>query len=314
MSESVEIAKLIRRKAFELGFSACGFASAETLIPLETGYREWLSSGKAGDMKYLERNADIRMNPGKLVDGARTIISLAAGYYYPLPPHSPGKMRIGRYALGQDYHRVLKARGKDLLHWIRQEFGPANGRVFTDSAPVFEREWARRAGIGWIGRNGCLIIPRQGSWFFLAEIITDLEIQAETAVVPDRCGTCSRCVEACPTRALNGDGSMDPRKCISYLTIEHRGDIPDEFHGKWQDWIFGCDICQDVCPWNNQPGKSPMAEFQPRPGLAEMSPDFFRNPDSTPYENLFEGTAVLRAGWTGILRNFEFLDKSGSER
>ncbi|TSA38333.1 MAG: tRNA epoxyqueuosine(34) reductase QueG [Porphyromonadaceae bacterium] len=313
MPESIEIARLIEQKAFDLGFSACGFAPADSFKEFETEYRKWLSSGKAGEMNYLARNVDVRLDPGKLVEGAKTIISLAAGYYFPLPQHTPGNPRISRYALGEDYHQVLKSLGKELLDWIQKEIGPVNGRIFTDSAPVFEREWARRAGIGWIGKNGCLIMPSQGSWFFLAEIVIGSEIRSETMVVPDRCGNCTSCIEACPTRALAGDGSMDPRKCISYLTIEHRSDIPDEFHGQWQDWIFGCDICQDVCPWNNKPKKSSINELQPRPGLSEIDRNFFRNQNASSFGQIFDGTPVVRAGWSGILRNFEFLEKDGSQ-
>lgn len=313
MSESIEIARIIKQKALDLGFSACGFAAAESLKEFESDYREWLSSGKAGEMNYLSRNIDVRMDPGKLVEGAKTVISLAAGYYFPLPRHTSGNPRISRYALGEDYHQVLKSPGKELLNWIQKEIGPTNGRIFTDSAPIFEREWARRAGIGWIGKNGCLIIPNLGSWFFLAEIIIDREIQPETAIVPDRCGNCNRCTGACPTHALAGDGSMDPRKCLSYLTIEHRSEIPAEFHGKWREWIFGCDICQDVCPWNNKPKMSPITQFQPRPGLSEIDKFFFRNQDASSFRKLFDGTPVIRAGWSGILRNFEFLEKDGSQ-
>lgn len=313
MSEPIDIARAIERKALELGFSACGFSAAQSLQEFESDYREWLSSGKAGEMSYLARNIDVRMDPGKLVEGAKTVISLAAGYYFPLPPHTPGNARISRYALGEDYHLVLKSLGKELLNWIQMEIGPANGRIFTDSAPIFEREWARRAGIGWIGKNGCLIIPHLGSWFFLAEIVIDREIRFETTIVTDRCGSCNQCTEACPTRALIGDGSMDPRKCISYLTIEHRSEIPAEFHGKWRDWIFGCDICQDVCPWNNRPGKSSISRFQPRPGISEMDKFFLGNQDASSIRKLFDGTPVIRAGWSGILRNFEFLEKDGPQ-
>jgi epoxyqueuosine reductase len=312
LSVSVEIAETIRRKAIGLGFSACGFATADSLKEFGPEFREWLSSGRAGDMNYLSGNIDVRLDPGKLVDGAKTIISLAAGYYAPLPPHTPGSPRISRYALGEDYHKVLKILGKELLTWIQTEIGPTHGRVFTDSAPIFEREWARRAGIGWIGKNGCLIVPRQGSWFFLAEIIMDLEIPADTEIVPDRCGSCSRCIDACPTHALTGDGSMDPRKCISYLTIEHRGDIPDEFHGKWQDWIFGCDICQDVCPWNKKAINSPITNFYPRSGLSDFDRNAFLNQDSSSFAKIFDGTPIVRAGRSGILRNFEFLEKDDS--
>ena len=313
MSDSVDIAREIKQKALELGFSECGFAVVGSLKDFEAQYREWLSSGKAGEMNYLARNIDVRLDPGKLVEGAKTIISLAAGYYYPLPLQTPGNPLISRYALGKDYHLVLKSLGLELLNWIRNETGPVNGRVFTDSAPVFEREWARRAGIGWIGKNGCLIIPGQGSWTFLAEIIIDREIQSETVIVTDHCGTCNRCIEACPTHALTGDGSMDPRRCISYLTIEHRSHIPDEFRGQWHDWIFGCDICQDVCPWNKKPEQAALTEFQPQKELVEINKDFLKNMDAISFGQLFDESPLVRAGWSGILRNFDFLEKDEPE-
>jgi epoxyqueuosine reductase len=312
LPESTEIAVIIKRKAFELVFSACGFNPAGSLAELEPPFTSWISSGKAGEMNYLNRNAGIRLDPRKLVDGAKTIISLAASYYYPLPQHAAGNPRISRYALAMDYHQVLKARGRELLIWLQEVTGPVNGRVFTDSAPVFEREWARRAGVGWIGKNGCLIIPRKGSWFFLAEIIIDREIPSSNKTVPDRCGNCTRCADACPTGALAGDGSMDPRKCISYLTIEHKSDIPDEFKGKWNDWIFGCDICQDVCPWNNHPEKSSIPEFQPKTGLTAIDTDLLIRQDALALTQLFDGTPVARAGCSGILRNFAFLEKDES--
>lgn len=311
MSESSEIAGEIRRKAIELGFSACGFAPADSLNELEAGFREWLSAGKAGDMTYLTRNMDLRLDPRKLVEGAKTVISLAAPYYFPISPPVEGSPRISRYALGDDYHQVLKSRGKELLNWIRNQSGTAISRIFTDSAPVFEREWAKRAGIGWIGKNGCLIIPRSGSWFFLVEIITDLEIPSDASLVPDRCGNCTRCIDACPTQALRGDGSMDPRRCISYLTIEHRGAIPGEFRNKLGDWIFGCDICQDVCPWNRKPTESLIAELRPRENLIHTGGEFFRNLDAESFGQVFDGTPVERAGWKGIMRNFEFLESDG---
>jgi len=307
LSENGEIAIRIQRKALELGFSACGFSAAQPLNEVEPSYLDWVSAGKAGEMNYLTKNIDVRLNPGKLVDEAKTVISLAAAYYYPLPEHKPGNPRISRYALGEDYHGTLKAMGRELLNWIGQEIGTVRGRVFTDSAPVFEREWARRSGIGWIGKNGCLIIPGEGSWFFLAEIIIDRQIHSEPSPVTDRCGNCTRCLDACPTGALEGNGRMDPRKCISYLTIEHKSEIQGEFKNKWADWVFGCDICQDVCPWNHNPATSRIGAFLPKPGLVEPENDFFLKGDAGAFEKLFDGTPVLRAGWSGILRNFEFL-------
>ncbi len=317
-----------RQKAFESGFSACSFAPADQLDDLRPTFLEWIDSGKAGEMGYLERNVDLRLDPGKLIEGAKTVISLAAPYYYPLDEHVAGNPRISRYALGNDYHEILRARGHELLDWINKEIGPAKGRVFTDSAPVFEREWARRSGLGWIGKNGCLIIPKQGSYFFLTEIITDLDLSTllssglpsssssrlpspglSSDLLPPHCGTCTRCIDSCPTGALAGDGSMDPRKCISYLTIEHKGDIPEEFHGKWSDWVFGCDICQDVCPWNSKPFQSMIPELAPRSGLMEITGRTMEGMDEATFMQLFDGTPVKRTGRTGILRNFAFLNR-----
>jgi epoxyqueuosine reductase len=312
LSGTINIAAGIQQKAFELGFSACGFAPAAYLQKLEPVFRDWLSKGNAGEMSYLNRNVEVRLDPRKLVEGAKTVIVLAAGYYSNLPVPAPGTPRISRYALGEDYHKVLKSSGRQLLEWIRRETGPVNGRIFTDSAPVFEREWAVQAGIGWIGKNGCLILPGKGSWFFLAELIIDLEIPCETEEVTGRCGTCTRCIEACPTRALNGDGSIDPRKCISYLTIEQQDEIPEEFIGQWKDWIFGCDICQDVCPWNKKAEVTPITRFLPKPGLSDLSDTTIKGLDVNTFAHLFDGTPVLRAGWSGIIRNFEFLEKDKS--
>jgi len=307
--EPIDIVSEIKRKALELGFSACGFAPAVPLTDFENDFHEWISSGYAGEMTYLTRNADIRLDPRKLVENAKTVISLAAPYYYTLPPAVPGIPRISRYALGDDYHQVLKSMGMELLKWIRTEIASVNGRIFTDSAPIFEREWARRAGLGWIGRNGCLIIPGQGSWFFLAEIVVDIDIQDVNPIVKDRCGNCTRCTDACPTGALSADGSLDPRKCISYLTIEHRSDIPETFRGKWDDWVFGCDLCQDACPWNSKPLQSAIERLRPKPELAEPDTDFLKDLDEGLFNKKFNGTPVMRAGFQGILRNFEFLDR-----
>jgi epoxyqueuosine reductase len=301
-----DIAQAVRQKAIELGFSACGFSPAERLDALEPFLDGWVASGMHGEMGYLARNTDVRVDPGRLVDGAKTVISLAASYYHTLAESPEEGARISRYALGEDYHVVLKKRGRELLSWISSTYGPASGRVFTDSAPIPEREWARRAGLGWIGKNGCLI-SKQGSWFFLAEVIVDIAIPEMAVPAADRCGTCSRCTQACPTQALAGDGSIDPGRCISYLTIEHRSPIPEEFRGLWKQWVFGCDICQDVCPWNSKAGESPIAEFAPRPGLQESlaEPAFLQ--DEEQFVRLFGETPLMRAGREQIMRNFTFV-------
>ncbi len=300
MPELYEIATLIERKALGLGFSACGFSTSVQLTELEPDFRNWLSMGNAGEMNYLARNVEIRLDPGKLVDGAKTIISLAAGYYSDLPDHIPGNPRISRYALGDDYHRVVKSLGHELLGWINNEFGPANGRVFTDSAPILEREWCRRAGMGWIGKNGCLIIPQQGSWFFLAEIVLDIEIPSREKVVQNRCGNCTRCIEACPTQCILPNRTLDARRCISYLTIELKDSIPEELRPLMQDWIFGCDICQQVCPWNRFSLPADSA-FEPKIPLPVLTSDLILT--SVEFNQRFKKSPLKRAKRRGYLRN-----------
>lgn len=304
---TAELKSRIIKRSLELGFAACGVARAEPLYQQREGLEAFLSKGYSGEMDYLERNRSVRINPRELLPEAKSLIVLLASYYHPEPDHSPDHPRISRYALGEDYHKVLKNKGRELLASIVAWTGPVKARIFTDSAPILEREWARKAGLGWIGKNGLMIHPRHGSYLFIAEILTDLELPPDSDESTSRCGNCTRCLDACPTGALLGNGRMDPRKCISYLTIEHRSEIPAQFKDQWKQWIFGCDICQEVCPWNKQVRILGMPEFKPDPKrkditwslLHEMTPELF--------DERFSGSPVERVRFDGLSRNLHFV-------
>ena len=240
--------QLIKQKAKELGFDYCGISKAEKLQKEEPNLESWLSKGFHGKMAYMENHFDLRLDPTKLVDGAKSVISLLYNYF-PGEDQDPSTYKIAKYAYGRDYHFVIKDKLKTFLSDLQNELGEIQGRVFVDSAPVMERQWAAKSGLGWIGKNSLLINKTQGSFFFLAEMIIDLELEYD-GPVKDYCGTCTKCIDACPTDAILDDGIVDASKCISYLTIELKESIPEEFRGKYEDWVFGCDICQDVCPWN----------------------------------------------------------------
>jgi len=296
----------IRQKALELGFSSCGFSPAEPLPLQATNLTAWLRSGEAGEMTYMHRNQDVRTDPRMLLEEAKTIISLTAPYYQNLPQHNPGTPRISRYALGDDYHDVLRKRGLDLLHHIQEAYGPVKGRFFTDSAPILEKAWAERACLGWIGRNGCLITPRFGSWVFLAELIVDIELESDLPPMPNRCGTCTRCVDACPTGALQKNGPLRATRCISYLTIEHKSDFDTETR-PWNDWIFGCDICQEVCPWNSHPPISTIPEFMPNANRTNLSASEFLSMTPERFDEIFTGTPLKRTGLNRLKRNLKHI-------
>jgi epoxyqueuosine reductase len=256
----------MRQRAHQLGFDLVGIAPAEPSRYREY-LRQWLDSGQAGEMRWLEKRFEERTDPAVYLPGARSVICVAMNYHVPLEevPEAdrPYHGKVARYALGEDYHEVMKERLHMLVDWIRQEVPEAQTRASVDTGPVMEKELAARAGVGWIGKNTCLINPQIGSWLLLGEVLTTLELPADEPAV-DRCGTCRRCIDACPTDAITGPYQLDARRCISYLTIEQREEIPEQFQGKLEGWLFGCDICQDVCPWNS---KAPLAEdaaVQPR--------------------------------------------------
>lgn len=256
-----------------------------------------------GEMSWLERNFEARLNPAILHEGTKTIISLATFYYNDEYEEGCG---VSRYAVGRDYHKVLKKKGNQLIQEITNLLGKVNARAFVDSAPVMEREWARRAGLGWIGKNACLIIPRKGSWLFLSEIMLDVEMPPDEPHNVNLCGSCSRCINACPTDALLGDGLLDAKKCISYLSIEVKGSFEKGKNPAWQEWIFGCDICQEVCPWNREITKSRNEDFEPRKEVMDLK-KMLDTGSFDSIENAILGTPLKRTGVEGLIRNNDWI-------
>ena len=301
--------KIIMEKAHALGFSFIGVSKAEFLAPQALQLQEWLDRGYHGEMQYMANHFDLRTDPTKLVPGAKSVISLLFNYHNPAGPTDPKAPKIAQYAYGKDYHHVLKKKLKTLLRFIHEEIGTVNGRCFVDSAPVMEREWARRAGLGWLGKNTLLIHPKAGSYFFLSEIILDLELPPDEPI-RDHCGTCTRCIDACPTDAIDKNGYLlDASKCISYLTIELKNEIPPEFGGKMENWMFGCDICQQVCPWNRFSTPHDEPEFEPQPDLLSKTARDWQEITEEVFEEIFKQSAVKRTKYSGLKRNLAFLKK-----
>lgn len=299
--------RLIREEAHRLGFAFVGFARAERMDEEARRLEAWLQQGFHGKMGYMENYFEQRVDPRLLVDGARSVVSLVYNYYPGKKQVDPQAPQLAKYAYGEDYHFVLKRKLRALLEFIQTEIGEVNGRCFVDSAPILERDWARRAGTGWVGKNTLLIHPKAGSFFFLAELILDLELQYD-GPIKDYCGTCTRCIDACPTDAIAPQGYlMDGSKCISYLTIELREALPESFRGKMANWMFGCDICQDVCPWNrfSQPHQEPA--FEPQPDLLDMTKADWEDLTEEVFQKVFRRSAVKRAKYGGLRRNIEFL-------
>ncbi len=311
MHDARQRTALIKAKAHELGFLACGVARAGFLAHEAPRLERWLREGKHGTMGYMERNFDLRLDPGKLVPGARSVISLAYNYFTEQQQIDPDAPKLSSYAHGRDYHKVVKKRLKPLLELIVEQFGNVAMRSFVDSAPVLEKAWAEQAGIGWRGKNTNVIRQGAGSFFFLCEIILDLELEPD-APATDHCGTCRRCIDACPTDAITPYG-VDGSRCISYLTIELKDAIPEEFAGKLEGWAFGCDICQQVCPWNRFSTPHNEREFTAKPELLALDNEEWREMTEVVFERLFEGSAVKRTKYEGLMRNVRFLRKgSGS--
>jgi len=299
---------LIRAEARRLGFEFVGFARAEPLDAEARRLEEWLRRGAHGKMAYMENHFDLRIDPTKLVPGAKSVICLTFNYFNPAKQADPDAPKISKYAYGEDYHLVVKDRLKALLAFIQDEVGAVNGRCFVDSAPVLEREWARRAGIGWNGRHTLTIHPRRGSFFFLAEIICDLPLVYDDPI-RDHCGTCRKCIDACPTEAISPEGYfLDASKCISYLTIELREAIPSVFREKMDNWMFGCDVCQDVCPWNRFSERHEELAFEPHPDLLGMKRSDWLELTEEVFGKVFRKSAVKRAKFEGLERNIRFLN------
>lgn len=310
MTSKALYSHLIREEALRLGFMACGFAKARYLEEEAPRLDAWLSRNYQGEMAWLAGHFDKRLDPTKLVPGAKTVVSLLYNYYPSQEQSDPAAPKIAKYAYGEDYHFVIKRKLKDLLAFIQNEIGEVEGRVFVDSAPVMERKWAQEAGLGWQGKNTLLLNSRKGSFFFLAQLIIDLDCQYDQAVERDYCGTCTRCIDACPTDAIVDAHLLDASKCISYLTIELKDAIPSSFKGQMDNWAFGCDICQDVCPWNrfSKPHQEPA--FEPQADLLDMSSGDWHEMTEEVFRKVFKKSAVKRTKYSGLQRNLRFLKEA----
>jgi epoxyqueuosine reductase len=301
-------ALFLKNRAYELGFEFVGISKAEELTDEAYRLETWLNKGFHGKMGYMENHFEKRIDPRKLVEGAQSVVTLLYNYYTPEQQSDEAAPRISMYAYGADYHDVIKEKLKILLHDLRQKIGDINGRCFVDSAPVMEREWAKRSGTGWLGKNTLLIHPKRGSYFFLAELILDISLESDGAI-KDYCGRCTRCIDACPTEAIAPSGYLlDSSKCISYLTIELRDALPAEFKGKMDNWMYGCDICQAVCPWNRFSQKHQEPAFEPHPDLLDMNQQDWQELTDDVFKKVFAKSAVKRTKFVGLKRNIAFLE------
>jgi len=298
---------LIKAEAQRLGFMFCGIAKAEFLEEEAPRLENWLQQGRHGEMQYMENHFDKRLDPRLLVDGAKSIISLALNYYNDQQQNDLLAPKISKYAYGLDYHEVIKEKLRELLYFIKEQIGDVGGRAFVDSAPVMDKAWAKRAGLGWVGKNSNLINKKNGSFFFLAELIVDAELGYDVAPTTDHCGTCTRCIDACPTDAIVAPYVVDGSRCISYLTIELKNNIPQEFKGQTDNCMFGCDVCQNVCPWNRFSTPHNEPAFAPHPDLLGMTQRDWQEITQETFQQVFKKSAVKRTKFTGLKRNIEFL-------
>lgn len=297
---------LIKREAKRIGFDACGISKAEPLDEEARILEAWLNQNLHGKMSYMANHFDKRIDPRLLVDNAKSVISFSYNYYTDVKQNDDAP-KLAMYALGKDYHDVVKEKLKLLLAFIKERVGEVNGRCFVDSAPVLERAWAKRSGIGWQGKNTNVLTKRNGSYFFLAEIILDVELEYDSPV-KDYCGTCTKCIDACPTDAIYQPYKVDGSKCISYFTIELKGEIlPSEIKGKFENWMFGCDICQQVCPINSQAKQHKEPQFEPSLDLLKMNRKDWEDLTEETFKQLFKGSPVNRTKFKGLKRNIDFL-------
>lgn len=308
MNNASKYSAMIKAEADRLGFLSCGISKAEFLEEEAPRLEHYLKQNMHGEMRYMENHFDKRLDPTKLVEGSKSVISLLLNYY-PENSQREDSYKISKYAYGTDYHFVIKDKLKSLLQFIQQEIGEVEGRAFVDSAPVLDKAWAAKSGLGWIGKNTNLLSKKLGSFFFVAELIVDLELEYDTPVT-DHCGSCTACIDACPTDAIVEPYKVDGSKCISYFTIELKDQLPQEMKGKFEDWMFGCDICQDVCPWNrfSKPHNEPL--FNPHPELLSMSKKDWEEITEDTFRKIFKKSAVKRTKFSGLKRNIDFLKDS----
>lgn len=297
--------QLIKAEAKRLGFLSCGISKAGFLEEEAPRLEKWLNQNMHGEMQYMENHFDKRLDPTKLVEGSKSVISLLLNYF-PSEQQNPDSYKISKYAYGMDYHYVIKDKLKNLLHFIQEEIGEVHGRAFVDSAPVLDKAWAAKSGLGWIGKNSNLLTQQVGSFYFVAELIVDLELEYDTPVT-DHCGTCTACIDACPTEAIVQPYVVDGSKCISYLTIELKNEIPSEFEGKLDEWMFGCDVCQDVCPWNRFSKSHREPLFDPNTELLSFTKKDWEEITEDVFKKVFQKSAVKRTKLSGLRRNIDFL-------
>jgi epoxyqueuosine reductase len=313
MSAAGKNTELVKKFAAQLGFDYCGIAKARRLDDDARNLERWLHKSMHGSMKYMENYFDLRIDPSKLVPGAKSVITVLLNYF-PLQEQKPGAPKISKYAFGNDYHKVIRTKLQALIQLMHDQIGEISGRGFVDSAPVLERSWARESGIGWVGKNTNLLTKEQGSFFFIATLITDLELEYDNPFVKDYCGTCRRCIDACPTDAILEGRVVDGSKCISYFTIELKDAlIPGELKDQFQDWMFGCDICQDVCPWNRFSKPTKEISFTPIPEILNFTTHEWEELSEESFKKIFQHSPLKRAKFKGIQRNLKFVKAENSE-
>ncbi|WP_290493267.1 tRNA epoxyqueuosine(34) reductase QueG [Leeuwenhoekiella sp. UBA4164] len=307
LNQSEKYTKLIKEEALQLGFMSCGISRAEFLEEEAPRLEQWLNENRNGEMSYMENHFDKRLDPTLLVPGAKSMVSLLFNYF-PQEEQREDSFKISKYAYGTDYHFVIKEKLKELLFSIQEKIGSVEGRAFVDSAPVLDKAWAALSGLGWIGKNSNLLTKQVGSFYFIAELIIDLDLEYDTPVT-DHCGSCTACIDACPTDAIVDPYVVDGSKCISYFTIELKNEIPDFARDKMEDWMFGCDICQDVCPWNrfSKPHNEPL--FNPRPEILEYSKAEWKELTKEVFSEIFRKSPVKRTKYEGLMRNISFLNE-----
>lgn len=312
MVKTEDYTEKIRSYALQLGFDACGFAKAKQLPDEARRLEEWLKQERNATMDWMGHHFEKRVDPTLLVPGSKTVVTVLTGYHHKSHQLQRGVQSeplIAKYAQGRDYHKVVKKKLKELFQYTAEIMGGIEGRIFVDSAPVLDKAWAKRSGLGWIGKNSNLLNKKLGSYFIIGEMIIDAELSYDTPVT-DHCGSCTRCLDACPTGAIYEPYRVDASKCISYLTIEHKGAIDEELQPKMQNWIFGCDICQDVCPWNSQNRIASFADLHPRETILEKRKEDWFDLDEEEFNRIFEGSPVKRTKYSGLTRNIKIVQKN----